>query len=65
MKCTPINICLATEPFSVECCEIETNVINLASHILDSQSSEPVRFRGRLARKPLGGKSLLVLDFTD
>lgn len=63
MKCTPINICLATEPFSVECCEIETNVINLASHILDSQSSEPVRFRGRLARETAWGKVAIGLRF--
>jgi len=62
MKCTPINICLATELFSVEYCEIETNEINLANHIRGSQSSE---LRQASAGNCLGEKSLLVLDFTD
>ena len=63
MKCTTINSCLATEPFSVEYCEIETNVINLANHIRGSQSSEPIRFRGRLARETAWRKVAFDLRF--
>ena len=63
MKCTTINSCLATEPFSVEYCEIETNVINLANHIRGSQSSEPIRFRGRPVRETAWGKVAFGLRF--